>query len=137
MSKKQEHIIFFDGICNLCNSSVKFIIKHDKKQFFRFASLQWDVSRELLKEDYPDHNEYDSVIYLTNHRIYHRSEAALQIARKLRFPVNLMYAFIIIPSFLRDPVYNFISRNRYKWFGKKDQCMIPSPSLKSRFLQTD
>ncbi len=132
--KLPQHIVFFDGVCNLCNSAVQFIIRRDTKDRFRFASLQWDVAREVLGDRVPKHGEYETIYYYENGKIYSRSDAVLRIARLLRFPWPLFYSFIIIPPFIRNFVYAVISRNRYKWFGKKDQCMIPSPGLKNKFL---
>lgn len=136
MSNIPDHIVFFDGVCNLCNSSVNFIIRHDKHKIFHFASLQWKVSKEILGEEYPENEYYDSVIYYEKGEVFQRSDAALRIAAKLDFPYSLLSAFRIIPAFLRDSVYMFISKNRYKWFGKKDSCMLPTPPLKKRFLNS-
>ncbi len=136
MSTLPDHIIFFDGVCNLCNSSVNFIIRHDKHEIFHFASLQWKISRKILGKEYPENEHYESVIYYEKGKVFQRSEAALRIAKKLDPPYSFLSSLRIIPSFLRDPVYMYISKNRYKWFGKKDSCMLPSPSLRNRFLNS-
>ncbi len=134
MISKPSHIIFFDGVCNLCNSAVNFIIKHDKGNVFYFASLQSDVAREVLGENFPTGERFHTIIYSHDSRLYYRSEAVLRIARKLGFPFSLAYVFIVLPDPLRDVLYRFISHNRYRWFGKKDQCMIPRPEVKNKFL---
>lgn len=131
---KNKNIILFDGICNLCNSSVQFIIKHDKKQRFLFTSLQSDAARELLLQFPSKKNKMNSLLYIENNKIYDKSNAALQIIKHLNTPLNWLFTFVIIPKTVRDYLYNFIAKNRYKWFGKKECCMIPSPELKERFL---
>lgn len=136
MKNLPNHIIFFDGVCNLCNSSVNFVIRHDKRNIFHFASLQWDVARELLAENYPEEDDYQTILYYENGKIFEKSTAVLRIARLLGFPWKVAYGFIIVPEFIRDAIYMFISHNRYKWFGKRDKCMIPSPELKNKFLNS-
>lgn len=132
MSENEQHIIFFDGVCNLCNSSVRFIIKRDKKAHFKFATLQSVKTHELLKPFGNIHE--DSVLYLKNGTLYKNSTAALQIARKLDGLWPLLFVFIIVPTFLRDAVYSWIAKNRYRWFGKRQVCMIPDKELMGRFL---
>lgn len=136
IQKHPEHIILFDGVCNLCNSSVNFVIRHDKRSIFHFASLQWDVAGELLAENYPEGDDFETILYYENGKIFKKSTAVLRIARQLGFPWKIAYGFIIVPKFIREPVYMIISRNRYKWFGKRDKCMIPSPELKNKFLSS-
>ena len=134
--KLPDHIIFFDGVCNLCNSSVNFVIRRDKKNIFHFASLQWPVARKVLAGNFPDEDNFETILYFENGKIFEKSTAVLRIARKLGFPWNLAYGFIIIPRFLSDGVYMLISRNRYKWFGKKEECMIPTAEVKNKFLNS-
>jgi hypothetical protein len=126
-------IVFFDGVCNLCNASVQWLIKRDQKHQFRFAPLQGETAKMHLKitngNDIPQ-----SVILFENGKVYQKSTAALRLAVKLGFPWFLAGIFFIIPRFLRDWVYDYIARNRYRWFGKKDACMIPTPELKALFL---
>ena len=131
---KQHPIILFDGICNLCNSAVQFVINHDPNEQFLFASLQSEFGQQLLKEQQLPSQQFDSFILLQNEKVYTRSTAALKVARQIKGAWKSLYIFIIIPKFIRDAVYNWIARNRYKWFGKKDACMIPTPQLKARFL---
>ena len=127
-------VILFDGVCNLCNGFVQFVIEHDRTGRFKFASLQSDVAREFLKEAPADFRNTDSVILLENGKFYQQSTAALRILRHLAAPWSWLYAFIILPAFLRDIVYAFIARNRYRWFGQQESCMLPTPELKGRFL---
>ena len=130
-----KSIILFDGVCNLCNSSVNFIIKHDKKKHFLFASLQSDAAKEILLQ-FPTKNlTLDSILLIEGKDIYEKSSAALKISKHLSNGFHLFNYFIIIPLFIRDSIYNLISKNRYKWFGRKDKCMIPTEEVKSRFLE--
>ncbi len=134
INNKNKSLILFDGVCNLCNASVNFIIKHDKKAHFKFASLQSDATKELLLQYNSKNINYDSIILIENDTLFAKSTAALRISRNLDGSYKLLYAFIIIPPFIRDWVYNYIAKNRYKWYGKKDSCMIPNKEIKSRFL---
>ncbi len=127
-------IIFFDGVCNLCNRSVQFIIKKDKKKQFRFASLQGKAGQELLKKFNSPADQFNSFILAEGDHIYNRSTAVLRMLRKLGSGWQLFYGFIIVPRFIRNAIYNWIARNRYKWYGKKNECMVPSADLKERFL---
>ncbi len=124
-------VIFFDGVCNLCNSTVDFIIRHDTQHHFKFAALQSDVATRLL----PDSTrELDTVVLWENGIAYAYSEAALRIAAKL-FPFgNVFLGFLIVPKFLRDGIYRWIASNRYRWFGKANSCRLPTPEEQSRFL---
>lgn len=128
-----KHIILFDGVCNLCQSIVQFVIKRDRHAKFSFASLQGEAGQRLLLE-HQISPEIDSFIYITKNRAYHKSEAALRVCQQLDGAWKIFYIFLIIPRPIRDRVYQFIARNRYKWFGKQDSCMLPTPELKKRFL---
>lgn len=128
-----EAIILFDGVCNLCSGSVQFIIKRDPAAYFRFASLQSDFGQRQLARFKLDQNSFHSIILVQGDRYFERSDAALAIVRKLSGAWPMLYGFKILPRFLRDAIYNLISRNRYKFFGKKDACWLPTPELKSRF----
>lgn len=130
----EKPLLLFDGVCNLCNSSVQFIIRHDPEKKFLFASLQSDKGQEILKELGLNNKEFNSLILIENGKAYMRSTGALKIARHLSGLWKFLYIFIIIPSFIRDFLYNFVAHNRYRFFGKKDHCMIPTPELKARFL---
>jgi len=131
-----EHpVILFDGVCNLCNKSVQYVIKHDEAQQFRFASLQSDAGRKLLQQyDLPTAT-FNSFVLISGSKAYTRSGAALRVARQLKGFTSLLYGFIIVPKFIRDGVYKIIANNRYKWFGERKECMIPTPALQSRFLK--
>jgi predicted DCC family thiol-disulfide oxidoreductase YuxK len=126
-------IIFFDGVCNLCNGSVQFVIRRDKEGKFRFASLQSDAGQEMLKNASLPENVFNSFLLYQDGRLYTRSTAALKVLSQLK-GWKWSGALQLVPPFIRNAVYNLIARNRYKWFGKKDECMIPTPELKSRFL---
>ena len=127
-------VILFDGVCNLCSSSVQYIIKRDKKNIFRFASLQSDIGKKLLAEYHLSTTDLDSFVLLQDGKAYKKSTGALKVAKQLSGPTQLLYSFIILPEFLRDSVYTFIGKNRYKWFGKKEACWLPTPALKDKFL---
>lgn len=131
---KKHKIILFDGVCNLCNGAVLFVIKRDKKDIFRFAALQSDQGQALKKRYGIDTSKTDSIILIENDKAYIKSTAALRIARSMKGAYPLFFGFMIVPNFIRNWVYDFIARNRYKWYGRKDQCMIPTPELQAKFL---
>jgi predicted DCC family thiol-disulfide oxidoreductase YuxK len=127
-------IVLFDGVCNLCNSSVNFVIRHDKKNHFRFTANQSETGKALLKKFNIDNSKVESIVLIENNTCYKKSTAALRIAKGLNGLYPLLYLFIVIPPFIRNAVYDFIAVNRYKWFGKKEVCMIPSEELRSKFI---
>ncbi len=131
---KTRKIILFDGICNLCNQSVQFVIEHDKKNQFQFASLQSDFGQNFLKENNLDATQFDSVVFIEDDKFYTKSSAALKISKYLDGITSLLTIFMIVPKPLRDVVYSFIAKNRYRWFGKQESCWLPSPELKAKFL---
>ena len=130
----QHSIILFDGVCNLCNGAVQFVIKRDNKDQFLFASLQSDEGKEILKEYNLPSNKMNSFFLVENGKVYDKSTAALRVLKKMNALWRLFYIFIIVPKFIRDGVYNWIAKHRYQWFGRKDECMIPTPELKAKFL---
>ncbi|WP_191859638.1 thiol-disulfide oxidoreductase DCC family protein [Hanstruepera ponticola] len=132
---REKKLILFDGVCNLCNSSIQFVINHDKKDIFLFAPLQSKIGQEIISHFKIDTTKTDSIILYTEKTgIDYKSTAALKIAYYLGFPINLASIFLIVPPIIRNWFYDLIARNRYKWFGKKSECMIPTPELKSKFL---
>ncbi|EGV44749.1 DUF393 domain-containing protein [Bizionia argentinensis JUB59] len=132
---KHKQLVLFDGVCNLCNDAINYVIKHDKNNVFMFAPLQSEIGKQLINEYNIDTQKIDSILlYSFENGLFHKSTAALKIASKLGFPLNLMVVFFIIPTFIRNWVYDFIARNRYKWYGKKEACIIPTKELKAKFL---
>lgn len=135
MSNKQTNILLFDGVCNLCNSIVRFTIKRDPKGKFKFASLQSESGQALLKQFGLPINDFDSFVFISNDQYFLKSSAGLHVLKELGGLWKLFYAFIIFPRPLRDFVYNIIAKTRYKIFGKRDICMVPTPTLMERFLE--
>lgn len=129
-----EAVIFFDGVCNLCNSAVQFVIERDGKNYFKFAALQSDFAVSTLADYSLQVKQGDSFVLLENNKVYEQSTAALRVAKKLNGFWPLLYILIIIPPFVRNAVYRFIGHNRYKWFGKQESCWVPTPELKRKFL---
>ena len=130
---QENPIIFFDGVCNLCNGAVQFVIERDGKQLFKFAALQSDFAKNKLVSFKLHVKQGDSFVLLENGKVYEQSAAALRVAKKLDGLWPLLYVFIVVPPFIRNAIYKFIARNRYKWFGQQESCWIPTPALKSRF----
>jgi predicted DCC family thiol-disulfide oxidoreductase YuxK len=131
----QHPVILFDGVCNLCSGSVQFIINRDPSGIFRFATLQSETGKNLVsKFDLPN-DKPDAIILVENSEYYSRSTAALRILQRLGSLWQLLYVFILVPRPIRDYFYDIVARNRYKWYGKRAQCMIPSEDIKSRFLE--
>lgn len=127
-------LILFDGECNLCNGAVQFIIKRDKKATFKFASLQSSVGRRLMQQ-YAIPQDYSSIVLIENGRAWLKSTAVLRLSRRLSGMWPLLYLFLAVPRFLRDSVYNFVARNRYKWWGRREACWVPTAQLKERFIE--
>lgn len=130
----EKFIVLFDGVCNLCSSSVQFILKRDQKDQFLFGSLQGNYGQEILKKYGMPSNEFNSFMLLEGEQLYTKSSGALRMLKHLGGGWSLFYAFIIVPKFIRDAVYNFIAQNRYRWFGKKEECWLPKPEWKKKFL---
>ncbi len=128
-------LVLFDGVCNLCNTTVQYIIKHDSNDRFRFATLQSDIGQHIIKLHNIDTQKVDSILlYSQDKGIKIKSTAALLIAKHLGFPNNMLVVFLIVPTFIRNWVYSYIAKNRYKWYGKREECMIPTPELRAKFL---
>jgi len=130
-----KKVVLFDGVCNFCNSSVNMIIDNDKKDVFRFSSLQSDYGQKCLFKFNLPTDKFSTLILIDGEKFFTRSSAALRIARNLSMPYNLLYLFIIVPPFIRNIFYDIISRNRYKWFGKKESCRIPTAEERTKFIE--
>lgn len=128
-----DQIILFDGVCNLCNSSVQFIIKRDTAGYFKFASLQSESGQTLLKKCGLNNN-LNSFVLIENNKVYLKSSAALRVCSKLGTGWRILSIFRFLPPFIRDFLYDIVAKNRYKWFGKEESCMLPLPEWKERFL---
>ena len=129
-------IILFDGVCNLCNGFVRFVIDRDPAARFRFAALTSAPATDVLRRAGVTAPLPDSMILVEDGKAYFRSDAPLRIARGLRFPWPLLYGLVVVPRVIRDRVYDFIAARRYHWFGRRDVCMIPTPDLQRRFLDS-
>ena len=134
MKTEKKTIVLFDGVCNLCNGFVKFIIKKDQQAKIKFATLQSKVAIEILQKHHFNNQELNSVIVLINDKIYTKSTAAILLIKEFGGVWKFFYVFIYIPKFIRDFLYTLIAKNRYSIFGKKQTCMIPTPEIASRFL---
>ncbi len=131
-----KKIILFDGVCNLCNSAVQFVIKHDQKDVFRFVALQSELGQQILKHIGVNPANIDSIVlYEPGVAYYYKSSAAIQIARNLGGFWHFGTVFRIVPTSISNLLYDYIAKNRYKWYGKKESCMIPTPELKMKFLE--
>lgn len=137
-----QRLLLFDGVCNLCDRSVQFVIRHDRKGKFKFASLQSAYAEQILKK-YPEiapfnktgnNPDWGSIVFILKGKAYTRSAAVLKVMEELGFPWKIAAVFYILPSAFRNALYNFIAKNRYHWYGKKDSCMIPTPELRDRFM---
>ena len=130
----KNSVVLFDGFCNLCNGSVQFILKRDRKEHFRYASLSWPIAEEIIK-GFPDLGKVDSILLYQDGELFIKSSAILRIASHFGGLWPMMKVFLIVPPFIRDAVYDWIARNRYKWFGKKPTCMIPEKRVDHLFLR--
>jgi predicted DCC family thiol-disulfide oxidoreductase YuxK len=127
-------ILLFDGVCNFCNSSVNFIIKRDKKKYFHFAPIQSAAGERLINQYHLHHLNLQTLILIEKGKVYTHSSGALRVARKLSGRWFLFYPLILLPRFIRDIPYKLIGQNRYRWFGKREECMIPTSEIKKRFV---
>jgi predicted DCC family thiol-disulfide oxidoreductase YuxK len=130
----RESVILFDGVCNMCSGAVRFIFKRDPGGVFRFAFLQSETGKDLLEKGGLRQGALDTFVLIEHGRYYTKSTAALRVARRLRGLWPLLFALIAVPRPIRDAVYGWIAANRYRWFGRKSECTLPSPELKQRFL---
>jgi predicted DCC family thiol-disulfide oxidoreductase YuxK len=128
-------VILFDGVCNLCNGAINFVLRHDKKGIFRFASLQSEAGQRLLAVYGLEAMELNSFFLIDSGKVYKKSAAALRVVNYFSWYWKELQILRIVPYFLRDAIYDFVATNRYKWFGKRDECMVPTADLQRRFLQ--
>jgi predicted DCC family thiol-disulfide oxidoreductase YuxK len=131
---KIHPVILFDGVCNFCDSTINFVIRRDKKGTIKFTPLQSFSGKQLLGQFGLPETDMQSFIFIENGVSYNKSTAALRVCRYMNMLWPLCMVFLIVPKFIRDGVYDWIAKNRYKWFGVKDQCMVPTPEIRSRFL---
>jgi len=132
--EENKPVVLFDGVCNYCNTMINFIIRQDKKKKYLFATLQSEFGQRTLQRWNLPANSFDSFLVLDKGKLYSKSTAALRLYNQLPWYWKWTQLFWLFPKFLRDAVYNVIAKNRYKWFGKRKECMIPTPELKNRFL---
>lgn len=131
----KEPILLFDGVCNLCNAAVQWVLKRDRSNVFRFAALQSETGRTLLQRAGLSADNFDTVVLVEDDRVFTRSDAALEVARRLGGWWPALAVFKLVPRFIRDGVYNWVARHRYRWFGRREACMLPRPEWKERFLE--
>jgi predicted DCC family thiol-disulfide oxidoreductase YuxK len=127
-------VILFDGICNFCNSTINYVIRKDPRAVLKFATLQSDTAKKILAGDHLTAKGLNSFVFVEKGKVFTRSTAALRVCRYMKGLWPLMYGFMIVPRFIRDGIYDWVAANRYKWFGKKEVCMVPTGSMRARFL---
>lgn len=132
---KEQPVILFDGVCNLCNGVVKLVIKQDKKAYFKLAALQSPAGQMLLQKYRLPQKDFETFLLIKNGKVYQQSDAALQVAKHFSWYWQWLQILWLVPRPLRNAVYRLVARNRYRWFGKKEACMIPTPSIKKRFIE--
>lgn len=131
---KDKKIILFDGVCNLCDSSIQFVIKHDKKDIYRFVSLQSELGQKIIQSLGIPADIDSTILYEPGKSYYYKSDVAFKILKDISGIRKALLVFSILPKSILDSIYDYVARNRYKWFGKKEACMIPTPEIKSKFL---
>jgi predicted DCC family thiol-disulfide oxidoreductase YuxK len=134
MREEPDNLVLFDGVCNLCASSVQFIIRHDKEAVFHFASIQSDLGQEIYRRHGLDPADLDTFMVLTGGRALVRSDAAIEVAARCGGAWKLIKVFQMAPRPTRDWVYSFVARHRYRWFGRKEACLVPTPEIRNRFI---
>ncbi|MBI2487857.1 MAG: thiol-disulfide oxidoreductase DCC family protein [Deltaproteobacteria bacterium] len=132
---QNNSIILFDGVCNLCSGIVLFTIRRDPQGIFKYAPLQSETGKSLLKQFGLPIDDFDSFVLVEGNKYYQKSTAVLRVAKRIRGLWPLIYLFIIVPRPIRDFIYDIVAKNRYRWFGKKEECLIPTPDIKSRFFE--
>ena len=133
--KTEDPVLLFDGVCNLCDGSVQFILRHEKNSDLKFAAIQSEAGQKLLSQNSIDPEQIDSVILVKGGKVYTESDAVLNATKFLRFPYSLCNVLLVVPKPVRNFFYKKVASNRYRWFGKRDSCMMPTPNLKNRFLK--
>lgn len=128
------YVVLFDGVCNLCNGAVNWLIDHDPKNVLKFASLQSSYGQQIVAKNKLQGEYLNTILFVEDDKVYERSNAVLRALKHIGGWPTLLYAFIVVPAFMRNAVYNFVARNRYRWFGKMDACRVPTPKLKAKFL---
>jgi len=131
---KDKSIIFFDGVCNLCEGFVQWVIRRDPDGYFHFSSLQSDFAKSFFENATEDPGDLNSVLLFHEGKFYKNSDVSFKVVRQIGIPWAFLYPFRLVPRIIRDNIYRWVAKNRYKWFGKKEACMIPTPELQSRFL---
>lgn len=131
----ENQVVLFDGVCNLCNASVQTLIKLDKKGVLKFASLQSDFGQKVLGDNNLDQQNFNTFLYYKNQKLYSKSTAAIYVFSELGIALQGVKILLLVPKFIRDGIYNYVSKNRYKWFGRKESCWLPTPELKERFIE--
>lgn len=134
MNIEQQKIIVFDGACNLCNRWVQFVIKHDRDKIYKFCSIQSDTGKKITKQFLGGTDELKTIIFIDGNRLYIKSTAALYIVKNLSGVWSFLFVFVSIPKFIRNFIYDIVAKNRYKWFGKAEKCMVPSKDIMDRFI---
>ena len=129
-----DNLVLFDGVCNLCNALVQFVIRHDPKAKFRFAAIQSDIGRTIFQKYGMDPADLQTFVFISDNQIFLRSSAAIAVISRFGGAWRMCAIFWLIPRFVRDAVYSAIAKNRYRWFGRKETCMIPTPGIEKRFL---
>lgn len=137
MLNKAHKILLFDGVCNLCNASVLFVIRRDKKKEIKYAAIQSQQGKMLLQQYHIEEAYLGSLIFIEDGKVYLKSTGALRLCKYLKGLWPVLYLFIFVPPFIRNAVYDFVAKNRYQWFGKKETCMVPTVELKSLFLDDE
>jgi len=130
----ENPIILFDGVCNFCDAAINFVLKQDKKGVFRFAPLQSEAGQRILRQYNLPIKDFESFVLIDAGKVYKKSAASLRVLNNLAWYWKVSQIFWIVPRFIRNAIYDFIAKNRYKWFGKKEECMIPTPEVRNRFL---
>lgn len=133
--KTEDPVLLFDGVCNLCDGSVKFILRHEKNSDLKFAAIQSEAGQKLLSQKNIDPEQIDSVILIKGGKVYTESDAVLNVTKFLKFPYSLCNILRVVPKPVRNFFYKKVASNRYRWFGKRDSCMMPTPNLENRFLK--